>query len=247
MTSYAYYVLVKNTPILFLKMLQTAVLARSTQPLTPQEQALSNDFNALFHHKRHWPELAAGAQAGHEAILVNYQTHTLPGTTWITFTDMGAWDQTFQGYLNRSSINEYIQFGNNRTAAGYYHTFLDSNGNPLDGTSLVYTLKFLSGQQPEVSRFWSLTAYTPESIELVRNDAQKYAVASYTPGLVTDPNDGSVTIVMSATRPPSVPETNWLPVPRGKFNLMLRAYGPGDSVVNNSYTPPSVDVSAVNP
>ena len=37
-------------------------------------------------------------------------------------------------------------------------------------------------------RFWSVTAYTPEAIELVDNPADKYAVASYTPG--PQPNTG---------------------------------------------------------
>lgn len=32
-------------------------------------------------------------------------------------------------------------------------------------------------------RFWPLTAYTPVSFELIPNRANKYLVASYTPGL----------------------------------------------------------------
>ena len=44
-------------------------------------------------------------------------------------------------------------------------------------------MTFPQGPAPEADRFWSVTAYTPEAIELVDNPADKYAVASYTPGL----------------------------------------------------------------
>lgn len=236
--------LATKLPIRFLQMLQTAVLDSATQPLTADEQSLSDAFNALLSDRSQWPTLRTGARAAHAAILANYHNTTFPGTTWITFTDMGVWDSTPQGYLNRSSIMEYIQFGNNHSAAAYYQTFLDTYGDPLDGTSHAYVLTFPNGGQPQVSRFWSLTAYVPGSIELVRNAARKYVVASYTPGLVTN-SDGSVTIMMSVVRPPNFPEANWLPVPKGKFNVMLRAYGPEGSVVNNTYVPPPVDPLAL--
>jgi hypothetical protein len=230
--------LIANQPTWFLRIMQTAVLAPTTQPLTPDEQTLSDTFNSFFSNPSNWPQMAAGAQAAHADIDDNYLTHTLPGTDWVNFTDMGEWDQTFQGYLNRAGISDYLQFGNNLKAAAYYHAFMDGNGNPLDGSSHSYTLTFLKGQQPKVSRFWSLTAYLPVSIELVPNPAHKYVVASYTPGLVTAP-DGSVTIVMSVTKPQGVPEANWLPIPRGPCNVMLRAYGPEES---NIYIPPPIEL-----
>ena len=71
------------------------------------------------------------------------------------------------------------------------------------------------------------------------NNANKYAVASYTPGLVTD-SDGSVTITMAPTQPTDMPAANWLPVPSGPFNVMLRAYSPKGSVLDGSYVPPEV-------
>ena len=230
--------LILNQPIGFLHTLQTAVLAPTTQPLTPDEQNLSDSFNAFFSNPSHWPKMAAGAQAAHADIDNNYETHTLSGTDWVRFTDIGEWDQTFQGYLNRSGITDYLQYGNNFEAAAYYHAFTDGNGNPLNGDLHSYTLTFLKGQQPPVTRFWSLTPYLPVSIELVPNPANTYVVASYTPGLVTAA-DGSVTIVMSVNQPQGVPTANWLPIPNGPFNVMLRAYGPKDA---NSYVPPLIEL-----
>ncbi len=235
--------LISADAIEFLRQTQDAVASPTTQPLSLDEQNLSDTFDALFSDRANHPQLAAGAQAGHQAIIDNYLSNKIAGSTWITFGDIANWDlSTFQGYLNRSSITEYIQYGNNHEAAAYFHTFQDANGDPLDGSLHSYVLKFAAGQQPEAKRFWSLTAYTPEAIELVRNKADKYLVASYTPGLVTA-EDGSVTIVMSTTAPADKKqEPNWLPIPSGPFNIMLRDYGPEGSVLDGTYVPPPVTV-----
>ena len=233
--------LISLDPIVFLRQMQEAVASPTTQPLSQSEQMLSDTFDALFSDPSKHPQLAAGAQAGHQALVNNYLSHQIIATsTWINFIDMANWDlSTFQGYLDRASITEYIQYGNNHEAAAYFHTFLDSNRQPLNGSLHSYTLTFAKGQQPEAKRFWSLTAYTPQAIELVPNDADKYVVARYTPGLVTGP-DGSVTILMSTTLPQGFPEPNWLPVPYGNFNVMLRDYGPEGSVADGTYVPPPV-------
>jgi hypothetical protein len=91
-------------------------------------------------------------------------------------------------------------------------------------------------------RFWSVTAYTPEAIELVPNPARKYGVASYTPGLQfnTD-DDGSLSIYMARQLPAGVPMANWLPIPPGAFNIMLRVYGPEETVEDNTYVPPGIE------
>jgi hypothetical protein len=232
--------LIAAAPIEFLRQLQDAVSSPTTQPLSQDEQTLSDTFDAVFSNLALHPQLAAGAQAGHQALIDNYLSNQIAGSTWITFGDIANWNlSTFQGYLNRASITEYIQYGNNHDAAAYFHTFLDANREALNGSLHSYVLTFAKGQQPEAKRFWSLTAYTPEAIELVPNKADKYVVASYTPGLVTA-KDGSLTILMSTTRPKDFPEANWLPVPPGRFNIMLRDYGPEGSVLGGTYVPPPV-------
>jgi hypothetical protein len=234
--------LIAAHPIVFLLQLQEAVASPTTQPLSQDEQTLSDTFDALFSNLALYPQLAAGAQAGHEALINNYLSNQIAGSTWITFSDIANWDlSTFQGYLNRASITQYCQYCNNHNAAAYFHTFSDANREALNGSLHSYVLTFAKGQQPEADRFWSLTAYTPEAIELVPNKADKYEVARYTPGLVTA-QDGSVSILMSTTLPEGFPEANWLPVPSGPFNIMLRDYGPtkGGSVDNGTYVPPPV-------
>lgn len=175
--------------------------------------------------------------------MADYVTH-LGTYNWIHFTNIGIW--TADEDLDRSAITEYIQYGNGIDTAAYYQTFKDGNGNPLDATATKgYVLTFPAGQLPEATRFWSVTAYLPGSITLVPNDANKYVVGSYTPGLQTNA-DGSVSIYMFPDFPGYIPPANWLPVPRGRFNVMLRDYGPLGSVANNTYVPPSIVATRIS-
>ena len=229
--------LIANQPLLFLETLQIAVLSPTTQPFTPDEQTLSDNFNAFFSDPSNWPQMIAATKAAHAKTDRNYHTTTLPGTNWVHFTDIAQWFDPSQ-YLDRASVTDYIQDGNNISAASYYHAFVDGNGNPLDGRAHNYVLTFKEGEQPLVTRFWSVTAYLPVSIELVPNSANKYAVASYTPNLETA-KDGSVSIVMAVNKPAGVFKANWLPIPRGPFNILLRAYGPENA---STYVPPPIKV-----
>ena len=239
--------LIAQDPIAFLRQLQTAVAAPNTPPLSPELQALTNTFDTLFgngifgpHNRAKRAQFAAGAQAAHALILENYLSHTGPNG-WINFTNIGEWGDAV---VDRSGITEFIQYANNHSAAAYYHTFEDGKGRPLRGNNPHgYVLTFAAGQQPEASRFWSLTAYTPESIELVPNAAEKYVVARYTPNLQTN-TDGSISVYMTRDArdlPAGVPEANWLPIPKGPFNIMLRVYGPEGSVANATYIPPAIN------
>ncbi|WP_417908520.1 DUF1214 domain-containing protein [Candidatus Electronema sp. PJ] len=209
-------------------------------------------------------EIFRGVQAAHSA-LVNHWHMSRRTNNWIHFDNIGNWapsgstngSYTYQNYLDRAALNEYIQYGNNSTACYYAHIFVDQNGIPLNGDS-TYTITFSNNPvdgsntaypQPAYQRFWSITAYTPEAIELVDNQLNKYVVASYTPGLVidltggTDPADGTVTIYVQHQVPTAENTANWLPVPKGPFNLMLRVYGPpqGTTVASPAtYVPPPV-------
>jgi hypothetical protein len=219
-------------------MLQIAVLSRKTPTMSPEVQALSDEFNALFARVNTYrPQFARGTRAAHAAIVNDYLNNTGP-TNWITYTNIGTWAP--DEFIQRSSITQFIQYANDHDTAAYYHAFKDSDGLPLDGTDPNgYVLTFSAQEIPSAKRFWSLTAYTPEAIELVPNPADKYLVASY-------PNpeknqDGSISIYLARELPPGVNTANWLPIPRGRFNIMLRVYGPEESVLDNTYVPPAIE------
>jgi hypothetical protein len=227
--------MVQNDPVAFLKLLQRAVASPNTPPLSATQAQIVKAFDQAFQQDPRNSELIKGAQAAHDQIVNGYKKNTGP-TQWINYDDIGAWGDNS---LARSQIAEYIQYANGRKTAMYYHAFTDANRSQLNGkNSQVYTLTFPAGQQPPASRFWSLTAYTPEAIELIPNSANKYVVASYTPPAANP--DGSITIFMSNQLPEGVAESNWLPVLRGPFNVMLRIYGSEGKSLAGTYLPPAI-------
>ena len=236
-------------PINFLRELRIAVHSPRTPPNTCARE-LSRQFNVLF-GDGHWPDnspFGRGAQAAHAEIVNNYVNgHQLPGN-WTHFTNIGNWDPdniTISNAIDRSSITEFCQFCNDINSAGYYHAFRDGAGQPLDGNNryvLTFPPNALAGYPgPETTRFWSLTAYTPQEIELIPNSINRYEVASYS-GAHLNP-DGSLSIFMATKPPDGKPIENWLPVGKGPFNVVLRDYGPPTpgSVVCDTYTPPPIE------
>jgi hypothetical protein len=233
-----------KSPEAFLTTVQEAMASPMTQPITDDDRALMERFDAAFAQAKKvvdrdsgpMTDIIRGAQAAWAAIINRWQSHR--GTTnWIHFDNIGHWGDN---YLDRAALTEYIQVGNDRKAAYYANAFVDGSGLPLDGGSFGYTIRFAKNELPQYERFWSLTAYTPEFIELVPNVLDKYVVASYTHGLVTE-SDGSVTIYVQAD-PPKVPSRipNWLPVPKGPFSLLFRVYGPKGKALAGTYVPPKI-------
>lgn len=116
-------------------------------------------------------------------------------------------------------------------------TFIDADGQDLIGAH-GYTLQFAKDEIPQAKAFWSITLYD-ERFNLVDNPIQRYAIGSLTDGLKFGA-DGSLEILLQHQRPAPELESNWLPVPEGKFNLFLRTYLPGPRVMDQSYAPPMV-------
>lgn len=240
--------LIADQPIIFLRRLQAAVNSARTPPNTCA-MALAAQFDALF-GPRYFSDNARAVQAAHAAIVSNYvDRHQLPHN-WTHFTNIGNWDPdniNVRNAIDRSSITEFCQFCNDINSAGYYHAFRDSAGQALDGNNpRGYVLTFppaaLGGYPgPETTRFWSLTAYTPQAIELIPNKIHRYEVASYS-GAHLNPN-GSLSIYMATQPPDGIPIENWLPVGKGPFNVVLRDYGPplAGSVVCDRYIPPAIE------
>jgi hypothetical protein len=233
-----------TAPTAFLRYLQQAIGSPTTQPLSASDVQLSRAFNRLFAAanqaaaRGNYAPLSQISQATREAhaLIVDHWLSHVDSSGWIYFGNVGTWGTA---YLDRASLSEYIQFGNTAATAKYYDAFTDHLGIPLDGSVVnSYQLTFSKSEIPDAKRFWSLTAYVPPGVTLVPNGANKYLVASYTPGLQMS-RDGAVTIYIAPRRPLVAPRANWLPVPRGPFSLLLRVYGPtGNTSV--TYVPPPI-------
>lgn len=119
--------------------------------------------------------------------------------------------------------------------AMYWTTSKDGAGRGLNGR-YNYIVHFPAGQLPPNQAFWSLTMSDAKN-RFVANPIKRYSVGDRS-GLV--PNaDGSVDIYIQHTAPPGH-EANWLPAPTGKFILWLRAYLPGQAILDGEYQAPPV-------
>ena len=116
-------------------------------------------------------------------------------------------------------------------------TFVDADGQDLTGQH-CYLLRFAKDEIPEAQAFWSITLYD-ERFNLADNPIQRYGVSSLSDTLIFDA-DGALTILLQHERPAPEMLANWLPTPAGKFNLFLRTYIPGSSVMDQNYAPPPV-------
>lgn len=102
-----------------------------------------------------------------------------------------------------------------------------------------YAVTFAKGEPP-VAGFWSLTLYDTQHF-FVPNAINRFSIGTKNKDLKAN-TDGSLTIYVQAAEPIDPEQrTNWLPAPRDKdFSLFIRAYWPGEAILNGGWTPPGV-------
>jgi hypothetical protein len=162
------------------------------------------------------------------ARVVNY---------WSMNTDtMGVYGNY---YLKRAIVSQLGLGANLPEDAIYPLNLSDSEGQPLDGAN-KYTIHFDKGATPPVNAFWSITLYDPEGFQ-VANTLNRFAVSSWMPFNYNP--DGSLDLYFQNERPGNDKEANWLPAPKGPFNLSMRLYAPrGDSLTGKWNPPPVVKI-----
>lgn len=119
----------------------------------------------------------------------------------------------------------------------YAPAFTDVTGRLLTGSN-NYLLHFDPGQFPPVNAFWSITVYNEKGY-LVENPIHRYALSPHLHRLNYN-SDDSLEIFIGSVSPGKDYWNNWLPVPEGRFNLMLRMYWPKQSVLDGTWTPPAI-------
>jgi hypothetical protein len=168
--------------------------------------------------------------------LIKWKMATLARVVngWSMNTDtMGVYGNY---YLKRAIVTQVGLGANLQEDAIYPLNLFDDTGKPLDGAN-KYTIHFDRGATPPVNAFWSITLYDSEGFQ-VANVLNRFAVSSYMP-FKTNP-DGSLDLYFQNETPGSDKEANWLPAPKGAFNLCMRLYGPQSDALTGKWNPPPV-------
>jgi hypothetical protein len=139
-------------------------------------------------------------------------------------------------YLKRALVAQAGLGANLPEDAIYPLNIADDSGKPLDGAN-KYTLHFDKGATPPVGAFWSVTLYDNEGFQ-VPNALNRFAVSSWMN--LKQNADGSLDLYFQSESPGKDKEANWLPAPKGAFNLTLRLYGPKSEALVGTWNPPPV-------
>jgi hypothetical protein len=139
-------------------------------------------------------------------------------------------------YLKRAIVTQVGLGANLPEDAIYPLNLADNTGKPLDGAN-KYVIHFDKGQTPPAAAFWSLTLYDSEGFQ-VANPLNRFAVSSWMPFKYN--TDGSLDLYFQNESPGSDKETNWLPAPKGPFNLTMRIYAPKSEALTGQWNPPPV-------
>ena len=139
-------------------------------------------------------------------------------------------------YLKRAIVAQ-VGLGANLPEDAIYPLNLgDETGKPLDGAN-KYTLHFAKASLPPVNAFWSVTLYDSEGYQ-VANSLNRFAVSSWMPFKYN--GDGSLDLYFQNDNPGNNKEANWLPSPKGPFNLTMRLYAPKSDALTGKWNPPPV-------
>jgi hypothetical protein len=139
-------------------------------------------------------------------------------------------------YLKRAIVAQVGLGANLPEDAIYPGSIGDENGKPLDGAN-KYIVRFAKNALPPVDAFWSITLYDSEGFQ-VANPVNRFAVSSWMP--FKRDTDGSLTLYFQNENPGSDREANWLPAPKGPFNLTMRLYAPKSEALTGVWNPPAI-------
>jgi len=145
-------------------------------------------------------------------------------------------------YLKRAIVAQLGLGANVPEDAIYPINLVDETGKPLDGAN-VYRLHFDKSALPPVEAFWSVTLYDQDGFQ-VENAQNRFALSSWMPFAYN--SDGSLDLYFQNESPGPEKEANWLPAPKGPYNLTMRLYAPKRDALIGIWNPPSVKREALN-
>jgi hypothetical protein len=208
------------------------------QPMIAQLKKIGIEPGRSFDLGKADPAIRDGlASAAEDARkLMDWKLPTLARVTngWSMNTDtMGVYGNY---YLKRAIVAQIGLGANLPEDAIYPINLADESGKPLDGAN-KYTLHFDKGSTPPADAFWSVTLYDPEGFPIA-NPLNRFAISSWMPLKYND--DGSLDLYFQNESPGQNKEANWLPAPKGAFNLTMRLYAPKSEALTGKWNPPAV-------
>jgi hypothetical protein len=208
------------------------------QPIIAQLQRIGFEVGKSFDLDKTAPAVrkALGNVPGDAQQLMTWKVPSLARVVngWSMNTDtMGVYGNY---YLKRAIVTQLGLGANLPEDAIYPINLADETGKPLDGAN-NYTLHFDKGETPPADAFWSVTLYDAQGFQ-VANPLNRFAVSSWMPFKYNA--DGSLDLYFQNESPGTDKDANWLPAPKGAFNLLMRLYAPRSEALTGKWNPPPV-------
>ena len=208
------------------------------QPIIAQLQRIGFEVGKSFDLDKTTPAVRKALESapGEAQQLMRWKIPTLARVVngWSMNTDtMGVYGNY---YLKRAIVTQLGLGANLPEDAIYPINLADETGKPLDGAN-NYTLHFDKGETPPADAFWSITLYDSQGFQ-VANPINRFALSSWMPFKYNA--DGSLDLYFQNESPGTGNEANWLPAPKGAFNLLMRLYAPRSEALTGKWNPPPV-------
>jgi hypothetical protein len=208
------------------------------EPILAQMKRIGLEPGKSFDISKLDPAVKKGIESAPEDAqqLMEWKVPTLARVAngWSMNTDtMGVYGNY---YLKRAIVAQVGLGANLPEDAIYPLNIGDETGKPLDGANR-YSIHFDKAAAPPVKAFWSITLYDPQGFQ-VANPLNRFAVSSWMPFKYNA--DGSLDLYFQNESPGKDKVVNWLPAPKGPFNLTMRLYGPRSEALTGKWNPPPV-------
>ncbi len=143
-----------------------------------------------------------------------------------------------ENYPYRAYIASKNLYGNSSGEIWGMIYEVSASNRKLNGKNR-YELRFEKNQLPPVNAFWSLTAF-PVSRQLSAfNPYSPYTISSNSQTFQIN-EDGTLSLYLQKNNPGEEKQGNWLPVPDGRFFLLLQLYQPKEAALSGQWPSPKI-------
>ncbi|MFL5021159.1 MAG: DUF1254 domain-containing protein [Microvirga sp.] len=195
------------------------------------------------------PLLEAAAKEAQAWLSQRFDTVFVPyfeGTRWALPAAPGLVEASSTFYetpdsypIDARALTDYWAFSTvKHLGAGQFYLMgsKDRQGQPLEGGS---NYRLAVPANVPASQYWSAVVYNRETHTLIRG-ASRLSRSSQDPAL--QKNADGTTDLYFGPRPPAGNESNWVETdPAGRFEVLVRFYGPGKPLFEKTWTLPDIE------